>query len=108
MESNFTQQEILLRTGTRFLSKEWCLKNDNGNPGGKTEKDKLEEACWNGLIQEILPELFSGEQDHKNISLWSVRETTSFLELELSEYPAAIDKHYSIDPYAIVTSQYCN
>ncbi|MEO5564301.1 MAG: hypothetical protein ABIR18_12725 [Chitinophagaceae bacterium] len=108
METDFTQQEILLNTKSSFLAKDWCLKNDTDKPDTRTEKEKLEEACWNGLFKEMIPELFKDTVDAKDLTLWKVREMGSFLELELSTYPAAVDKYESINPSLFLTVQEYN
>src|SRR4051812_43083474 len=90
MKSNSTQREILLMTGTTYLSKEWCGKDDNSQ---LSSKERLEEACWNGLIKEIIPELFRKEaqEEEKELYLWQVKTGSSFLELDLGEYPEEKD-----------------
>ncbi len=109
MEEKFTQQEILLVTGNGYLSREWVKKEETGKDNDQSAgNDKLEEACWNGLVQELLPEIFEKTADNKNLPLWSVRKTDSFLELELSDYPAAVDNYFSIDPYRCTSIQYDN
>lgn len=109
MEEKFTQQEILLVTGNGYLSKEWVKKEETGKDKDNTSnRDKLEEACWNGLLQELLPELFERSDDNQKLPLWSVRATDSFLELELSDYPAAVDPYFSIDPYRCTAILYEN
>ena len=48
------QQEILLMTGTKFSAREWAEKNvEDQNKLSATEQ--LEDACWNGLLHEMLP-----------------------------------------------------
>lgn len=103
METNFTQQEILLNTAATQLAKDWCPKTDTGKPDQRTEKQKIEEACWNGLIREEMPEIFVAAEENKPLALWKVQEMSAVLELELSDYPAIIDKYYSINPYIVMT-----
>ena len=108
MDTNFTQQEILLNTSAGLLSNEWCLKNETDKPDNRTDKEKLEEACWNGLVRQLLPELFKTTVDTKDLTLWKVREIDMVLELELSDYPAAVDKYNSITPHLFLSVQECN
>jgi len=58
MESNFTQQEILLITGTSFASRQWCEKDGLADKKMLTEKERLEEACWYGLVKKCCPNYF--------------------------------------------------
>ena len=99
MESRFTNQEILLLTGTSFSSRQWCEKDATEDKKMLTEKERLEEACWYGLVKEMLPELFSKIEDEKKMFLWQISEGNSFLELDLGETPFEKDRNYSIDPY---------
>ena len=56
MKTIATQQEILLLTGTKFSSREWAEKNvEDKNKLSATER--IEDACWNGLLDELLPEI---------------------------------------------------
>lgn len=97
METDFTHLEILLNTDAQFLAKDWCPKNDTGKPDTRTEKEKLEEACWNGVLRDVMPELFETENG-KNLTLWKVKDMGTYFELDLSSYPAAADKYNSINP----------
>jgi hypothetical protein len=107
METHFTQQEILLITGTGFLQRPWCEKENSGSRQ-LTEKEQLEEACWNGLLQEMLPEIVERPSGGKKLYLWEIREASSFLELELGEFPVTTDKYFSIDPYSFLSTKLHN
>jgi hypothetical protein len=108
MKKTSTQKEILLITGTSFSSRQWCEKNDNSNQKPLSEIEQLEEACWNGLIQEILPEVFGEPAKTKSLYLWHITEGASFLELDLSEFPVSKDKYFSLDPYTFLEVQSYN
>jgi len=105
METNYTQQEILLITGTSFTSGYLCQNDDSPNKNHLTEKERLEEACWNGLIQAMLPEIMLKAANGGLLYLWQIREAASFLELDLSEFPLAVDRQFSIDPYSFLSTQ---
>jgi len=104
MKTNSTQQEILLITGTSFSSRQWCEKNDTGQ-NQFTDKEQLQNACWNGLLQEMLPEICKPTAEDKNLYLWQITEATSFIELELGEVPGEIEKYHSINPYSFLPLQ---
>mgnify|MGYP003580262992 CR=1 FL=1 len=108
MESNYTQQEILLITGTSFATRQWCEKDESEDKKRLTEKEQLENACWSGLVKEMLPELFGKIDNEKKLFLWQINEGKSFLELDLAETPFKKDSFYSLDPYAFLKSKnYC-
>lgn len=104
MKTNYIQQEILLMTGTTFSTRQWCEK-DPGKQNNLTEKEHLEEACWNGLIQEMIPEIYEQAEGNKKLFLWQIKEGNSFIELELGEVPEVKDKYFSIDPYSFMPLQ---
>ena len=101
METRSTQQEILLMTGSKFSEREWAEKiSEDKNKLSPTEK--LEDACWNGLLSEMLPEIVQKTTDGKNLFLWHIRSCRSFLEIELGEDALVIEREFSIDPYFFV------
>ena len=108
METNSTQLEILLLTGTSFAARQCCEKDDFGNPNPMSPVDQLQAACWNGLLPEMLPEVLENPTPGKQLYLWEVHETDSFLELELGEHPEQKDRYYSIDPYSFMTTESYN
>jgi hypothetical protein len=105
MKTNSTQQEILLMTGTDFSARQCCEKNDTGNQHNLTEKEQLEEACWNGLLKDMLPELCEQPGGGKKLYLWQIKEGSSFIELELGDVPVEKEKYFSIDPYSFMPVQ---
>jgi hypothetical protein len=98
MEPNFTQQEVLLNMDTQFAHRQWADKDASGS-ANLTAIEKLEKACWDGLVKELIPELDITLESNKNLRLWQVHETHSFLALDFYEYPGPKEKEASIDPY---------
>jgi hypothetical protein len=96
MEPKSTQQEILLNTDTQFAQRQWADKDN-------TEKlnpiEKLEKACWDGLVKEMIPELDITLHTNKKLWLWQVHETHSFLALDFYEFPGPKENDASIDPH---------
>src|SRR5258708_666532 len=101
-------QEVLLITGTSFVSEELCKKNDACHDSHLFDNERLEEACWMGLLKTRLPEIFLEADDGRVIFLWQIREAFSFLVLGLGEAPADMDSHFSIVPYSFVPTQIHN
>ena len=97
MKTDSTQREILLVTNNFFAQREWCNIEMN-NDKNRTSQEQMEEACANGLIYEILPEIFEAPKD-KQLYLWQIRPGFSFLQLQYGEFPLAIEKSTSIDPH---------
>ncbi len=105
MKTNSTQQqEILLLTGTSFSAREWSYK-DTDKKNSFTEREQLEEACYNGLLEEMLPEVFIKMPSEKTMYLWDIKQGNSFIELELGELPGDKENYFSIDPYSFLHLQ---
>jgi hypothetical protein len=108
MATTSTQQEILLITGTTFSARCFFENGNSGNSRNLTEREQLEEACWNGLLPDLLPEICSQPGNANKIYLWQIKEAEAFIELELSEFPEATDKLFSIDPYNFICEKNYN
>lgn len=99
MKNNPTQQEVLLMTGTDFASRQYCEMDTPENSKNLSGNEKLKDACWNGLLKEMLPEIFLNIDPAEKLYLWQVREANWFFALELGEYPISINRYCSINPY---------
>ena len=84
MKANSTQMEILILTGTSFSASQFSDKNEAASKPGRTEKEILTEACWNGLLPALLPEICEQIPEGKKIYLWEIKEADAFIELELA------------------------
>lgn len=107
MKTISTQQEILVITGTSFSRRQLAEKNTLDNPF-TSEIEALEKACWNGLIKELLPEIFGKTSGGEELFLWQVSEADAFLELDFCEYPGAMEKVYSINPHTFLQEKNYN
>ncbi len=96
MKAISPHHEILLITNSSFGYKQWCKKEDETESSLSTQEN-VEEACANGLINELLPEVFNCN-NHK-MYLWQLQPGYSFLQLELGEFPLVFDKVYSVNPH---------
>lgn len=102
MEPIATLQEVLLNTETQFAHRQWAEKDASGSANLST-REKLEKACWDGLIKDLIPELDITLQTDKKIWLWQVHQTHTFLALDFYEYPESKDTETSIDPYLFMS-----
>lgn len=105
MKAKNIQQEILLLTGTEFAAGQYNEKDNSDASKNLTEREKLQEACWDGLMTEKLPELFNSTESDARLFLWQLREANHFLALEMGEYPEKPDLYYSLDPYFFLQLQ---
>jgi len=94
MDTETIQQEILLLTGTTFSQRQLCDRDDKNDGKDLPESEKLEKAIWDGLLDELLPEVVS----NKRLRLWQIWDTEFSLQIELSEYPKK-ERRSSINPH---------
>ncbi|HVG14274.1 MAG TPA: hypothetical protein VM935_04905 [Chitinophagaceae bacterium] len=104
MKEATVQQEILLMTGTSFSSRNWCEK-DGSDGNDIRDEEMLKEACWNGLLPEMLPEICSPVKGDKKMFLWSVTEAQNFIDVEMGEVQEETERIYSINPYSFLQEQ---
>ena len=99
MSTTSCQQEILLSFTSGFLSRV-CADKTNAEPQGQLmDVEKIEEACWNGLLKEEFPEIFNmGSSDNK-MFIWGIRDYNSVMEIDMGECPSVKDDYMCIDPY---------
>jgi hypothetical protein len=104
MKTKSTQQEILLMTNTTFSKMQLCEKDIPEGNTNLSRTEQIEEACWNGLLHEMLPGIVEKSAEGKRLYLWNIRHEETFLQLELCEQPQVIDQCLSIDPSAFLNT----
>jgi hypothetical protein len=108
MANNYVQIEVLLMTGTTFLAGNWVRKDANVLECDYTEIEQLQEACWNGLVKAMLPEVWIEPPNGGILYLWEVKQAESLLELEIGEIPLPIDPRLSLKPCYFLSFQVYN
>jgi hypothetical protein len=103
MNTHVLHQEIFLLTGTSFSHRQLTDKEEKDRSANISDSEKLEKACWAGLLGDMLPEII---EDH-SLSLWQIIETEFSLQIELTPYPSW-ERRASIDPYYFVDTLPCN
>lgn len=84
------------------LSKRSFCEINNFEKGNQfSNLEKLEEACWNGMLDEFLPGLIE-KAAGKTLFLWEIQNAKSFLHIDLCDHPNSIEKIFSIDPYIFI------
>jgi hypothetical protein len=94
MNTDILQQEIMFLTGTTLSQRELSDRDGKNDSKDLSESDKLEKAFWEGLLDDVLPEIIS----NKKLHIWQIGDTETSLQIELSEYPSK-QKQFSINPY---------
>jgi hypothetical protein len=93
------QQEILLVTHSTLSKKQLCEKDRISGIDFLSEAEQLEEACWNGLLSEMLPGIITKSVSGKQLPLWQIRQGVSLLKIELGESIPFFEKECSINPF---------
>ncbi|MFT3679666.1 MAG: hypothetical protein QM791_05310 [Ferruginibacter sp.] len=102
---NSNQQEVILVTGTGFANRQYCEKDGTANLSKLSVYERLKDACWNGMLKDMLPEVFMLSDPEAKLYLWQMREALHFFALEMGEKPSEIDNYFSIDPYCFMNMQ---
>lgn len=95
---NTVQQEILLMTNSSLSKTNLCEKNSAEPRKQFSNAERLEQACWNGMLDEFLPGLVV-KAEGKTLFLWEIQTAKNFLHIDLSDQPVCANKQCSIDPY---------
>src|SRR6476646_6123732 len=103
MQTDIIKQEILLMIDT-FSQKELCEKNGPQGFYHQSYAEQLEEACWNGLLDELLIGIVQKLAAEKRLCLWQIQQSKSFLQIELFNYPQKVQKHLSINPNVFLST----
>lgn len=104
METNATQQEILLLKNTSFSQRQLFVKNTQEQEHNLHPDEQLEAACWSGWLDAMLPGIIDTSNNGKQLYIWEIMQAKSFLNIELCETPQVIDVQHSINPYAVLAT----
>ena len=103
-------QEIVIVSSSRFANREYVEKSNGNLPdtSNKAKRESFKDACWNGMLKDILPELFLHFSKDNNLFLWQMRECRNVFTVELADVPGDLDFQSSIDPYCFLELQEYN
>jgi hypothetical protein len=105
-----TQSEIILVNGSTFANRQYAEKNNNPEKKDNylSKHESLKKACWDGMLKEMIPELFFMFTPDTKLYLWQMRECENMMTLEMAEQPVNLDVYASIDPYCFMQVQEYN
>lgn len=103
MNQSNSHQEVLLLTGSSFANRELRSSQD----GIKEENffsahEKLEKACWDGMLDEMLPELAADDSKNERF-IWQILSADNFLCINVGMSGKPVESETSIDPYCFIT-----
>jgi hypothetical protein len=91
-----------LQTGSKFFQRDWCELNNTKNDKQLSQKEQLIQLCWNGMLQEMIPEIFETPTGEKPLSLWEINDAGNLLDLRYGDIDHLADDEYSINPYVVM------
>ena len=68
-------------TNTSFSKRQLCETRTQNTNDHRTSVQQLEVACWNGLLNETLPEIIPTQSSKAKLFLWDVETRKSFLKI---------------------------
>lgn len=105
MKPKTTNHEILLFTGTGFASRQFCSRNQENDKGKKqSPMEELENACWDGMLYEMFPEILGSFSAKCESFIWHIMSGKNFLRISLGPAPTVMENETAIDPYFFMLS----
>jgi hypothetical protein len=95
MKPQHVRQEVLIFTNTTLSQEARCRKNSSDKNTSAIED--LEEAFWDGLLNELVPEIMPSTRNTKLV-IWGVYAGESYLLIDLADSPGIAEPIYSIAP----------
>lgn len=100
MKSQHVHQEVLIFT-TTSLSQMTLYKKSNSKKDSSAIEE-MEEAFWDGMLNELVPEIMPSTPDIKMV-IWGVYAGESYLLIDLADSPGVPEPAYSIDPNLLLS-----
>ena len=101
------QKEILVVTSSKILSEELNrIRIQKSDIPEDSFQEELQEACWNGLLDEMLPIMIRSGKKDLHFFLWEIFIGEKTVCAELSEGPFIHDSFHSVNPYVFLN--YCH
>ena len=96
MKPQHIHQEVLIFTNSTLSQKVLSKKNSSNNNSSATEE--LEEAFWDGLLNELVPEIMPSTR-HPKMVIWGVHAGEFYVLIDLAVCPGITESILSIDPH---------
>jgi hypothetical protein len=100
MKPQHVHQEVLIFTNTTFSQKALSRKNSSNKNSSAIEE--LEEAFWDGLLNELVPEIMPSTL-HPKMVIWGVHAGKFYLLIDLADSPGITESILSIDPHLLLS-----
>ena len=105
MKPQHVHQEVLIFTSTSLTQRTLYKKDSSSKDSSAIEE--LEEAFWDGLLNELVPEIMPATRDMKMV-IWGVYAGEFHLLIDLAESPGVPQPVFTIDPNLILSIKNMN
>ncbi|OQP60609.1 hypothetical protein A3860_32870 [Niastella vici] len=95
MKPQHVQQEVLIFANTTLSQEALCRKNSSNKNNSANEE--LEEAFWDGLLNELVPEIMPSTRNTMMV-IWGVYVGEFYFLIDLANSPGIVEPIYSINP----------
>jgi len=95
MKPQHVHQEVLIFTNTTLSKEALCRKNSSNKNNSAIEE--LEEAFWDGLLNELVPEIMPSTQNNMMV-IWGVYVGAFYFLIDLADSPGIPEPTFSINP----------
>lgn len=108
MNYNSTNQEILLLSNSSYFKRDWVELTGNKSYKQLSQKEQLIQLCWNGMLNEMIPEIMKKGKERKPLTLWEINESGNMLDMRYGDFDQQINDEWSINPYVYLTFAIAN
>ena len=98
MKNSSVQIEVLLVADTSLTMLD-LYEEESAENGDLSVVEQLEQACWNGLLNELVPKFILLPMDERKYFISQIRKGASLLQIQLSDSVIEMAAQRSIDPY---------
>ena len=95
MKPQHVHQEVLIFTNTILSQTALCRKNSSNNNNSAMEE--MEEAFWDGLLNELVPEIMPSTRNTMMV-IWRVYVGEFYFLIDLADNPGIAEPIFSINP----------
>lgn len=103
MKNISTNQEILLLSNSSYFKRDWVELTGSKKDKQLSQKEQLIMLCWNGMLKEMIPEIFQMKAGKKPLTLWEINESGNMLDLRFGDMDEEMNDEWSINPYVYLT-----
>jgi hypothetical protein len=105
MKPQRVHQEVLIFTTTSLSQMTLYKKNSSREESSAIEE--MEEAFWDGFLNEFVPEIMPSTRDIK-MFIWGVYAGESYLLIDLANKPGVPPSVFTIDPNLLLSTKNMN